>query len=645
MGKITGNNLEIENALSLNGIPIEDLGSGGGEAGNYIDNASKNANGLTSNETWTVYNNTPGNAPVSGIGGSADILWNRFATPPVISGNAEFRLVKDGSNRRGQGVSIPFTIDQKDLAKKLQITFDLKKISGNYSIGDLRVYIIADPAGTPIVIEPVNVEIDTAVDGLVIKHIATFQTQIDQNNYRLCIHVASTSIEAYTVAFNNFRVWEQDKNYGAIITDPVKYTPIIDGSTGITNDEIYWWREGKHFSSNGRFQFGTTSAIQFRYYLPFTISSEVVNIRVFGRMYQNGNVSTSPQFILKGVGGQNYLTLGIADTTGNNAYTDINTSFAFSSNREVTFNIDNIPIQGWGSSMVLSSESGDGREVVFQAKKNTNQSSISDSIMTKVTWQTIGIDTIGQWDSSNNEFIIPYSGFYDIFAVIRYDAVVAGRYLEANIYINNTNVGEFHYEWADFTDGLVQINRKLKLKEGDRVSIFGRTVGGSFTIGTAGATFGISKISASSQIIARDEVVAFRIQKDGGSTSPNNFITSWANKLVDTHNSVDLTTGEWTCPVSGLYSIGFLLGSNNYLNTLTAINAHVRKDGVEMNGSTYGRFWNGSNSTYDPGFLGHNFISFLNKGEKLRLYYTGFNYTIGHKSGLQGTYFEVYRIG
>lgn len=121
------------------------------ERPNYIDVLGDDVN--LSDLSWSTYSDTPAVNPTDGIGGTANITFAKNLTNP-LSGTFDLRLTKDAANRQGQGFSIPFLVSNIHLGKVLQISFDMEFISGTYSTGDLRVYIVQNPTGTPVVLEP-----------------------------------------------------------------------------------------------------------------------------------------------------------------------------------------------------------------------------------------------------------------------------------------------------------------------------------------------------------------------------------------------------------------------------------------------------------------------------------------------------------
>ena len=74
--------------------------------------------------------------PVSGTGGNPGISLALNTTNP-LSSDADLRLVKDSTNRQGEGFSVDFSIQNRHQSKVLQISFDMELISGIYTNQDL----------------------------------------------------------------------------------------------------------------------------------------------------------------------------------------------------------------------------------------------------------------------------------------------------------------------------------------------------------------------------------------------------------------------------------------------------------------------------------------------------------------------------
>ncbi|MEM7183928.1 MAG: hypothetical protein AAF518_23690, partial [Spirochaetota bacterium] len=196
-------------------------GAASSEEQNYLQDAS--AHTTANVENWLKYKEADSVKPVSGQGGSdLAITWEQNTDTP-ISGAGDFLLSKDGTNCQGQGVSYDFQIQPRHNARILQISVDYKIHSGNYQTGDLTCYII-DPTSTEV-IEPSTVTFE-AIDGrLTGRLLATFQTHVENLDYRLCFHIATNTTDSWALRFNNIRVWEPEQSVGAIVTDWQDYTP------------------------------------------------------------------------------------------------------------------------------------------------------------------------------------------------------------------------------------------------------------------------------------------------------------------------------------------------------------------------------------------------------------------------------------
>lgn len=521
---------------------------------NYVSHSLSN---------WRTYNDGDSNVPLDGTGGSPNVTFVRDSSAPLNS-TGDYRFTKGGSaSRRGQGVSVDFTVENRHLGKVLQVVLDYELVSGTLATDDLRLYVVQDPNGTPVLVEPVNTSLQGTVSGYgSTRHVATFQTHVSLKTYRLCVHVRSTSALDYTVDFANFRVGEPSVSTGAVITEPTRYTPVIQGSSTVTNDEVYWTRCGKNLSLSGRLQLGNVSSAEFRLFLPFIISSEVVNLRVFGRIYVNTTYTTSPQWILKGVGGQNYLTLGVADTTGNNAFTNMNITSSFGTNTILTFLCNEIPIAGWGSSVAMSSDTGDSR--VVAAKYNNNNAIVGGN----ATWNTLDFDTHNAYTPSTGVYLVPVSGIYRVTATGSTTSGGEFFYFKRNS-VTVANGGQA-YTGTAYTNATTLI----RCNAGDTITI-------SYAIGSTVSTavnnfVSFERISAGSQVLSASETVAASYYSAANQTSLTTQI-NFGTRIYDTHGAV--TTGSswrFTAPMSGKYSIlGKIQGS-------TGLGGHLFKNNTKV---------------------------------------------------------------
>ena len=522
----------------------QELGAGLGGI-NYIENPDAES-GIAG---WNLYADAAGVQPVDGTGGTANITWSRSTTSP-LRGVADFNLVKDAANRQGQGVSYDFTIDAADQAKILTVTFDYEILSGTYATGDLAVYVIQDPAGTPVVIQPAGFQVEAATVGNKVREVATFQTASNVTSYRLCIHVASTSALAYSLALDNVSVSPQQVVYGAPVTDWQSYTPTFTGFGTVTNSDFYWRRVGDSIQVQGRVTSGTSTATEARISLPFTTSStklpastSEVGAHVgtgIGTVY-NVMLADRSQAYLK-FGTQGASSAGLTAQNGSALY---GSGQSFSLFAEV-------PIEGFSSSVVVSS-SADTRVVAARIFKTTNQGPFA--VETKLTGYTVDRDSHGMWDPTNNRFNIQVPGDYQLF--IQTNGIPAPTATQVPAY--RINGGTSNYIGCDTANtgasrtggsGVIP-----NLKAGDFVEIYHFTSANTTVqAGTASSYVSLVRISGPSQIAASETVAASYYLNANQAVTANVTPINFNTKIFDTHGAV--TTGaswRFTAPVAGKY--------------------------------------------------------------------------------------------
>lgn len=540
----------------------QSLGSGVGGI-NYIANPDAES-GTTG---WATYADAAGSAPVDGTGGTANITWSRSTSSP-LRGIADFNLVKDAVNRQGQGVSYDFTIDPADLAKVLTVTFNYEILSGTYATGDLAVYLIQDPAGTPVVIQPAGFQVQSATTGTKMREIATFQTDSTVTTYRLCIHVASTSASAYSLAIDNVQVGPQVVQYGAPITDWQAYTPsasINQGLGTLANVDVYWRRVGADIEIRGSFTTGTVAASEARLALPAGLSttSDVTQNTIIGVFGRGVSTATKGGFMIK-QNNVNYVCFSANAVFSGNTTISTNPelgSAIFSSGDKVSIQLS-VPIQGWSSTVQMSNDT-DTRVVAATA---SNLSSGSYSSSAQYNYSNILYDTHGAITTGASwKYTVPVSGYYSFSVTGTIQSGAAGTVL--SLYKNGSAlVNMVDYPVSGYR---CSASVTVALVAGDVVDL---RPGASSTF-TPGV-LSIQRLSGPSAIAASETVAAsyyLPADQSAGATTPINL----SSKLFDTHGAV--TTGAawiFTAPISGKYQVS----SYTYATT-SAYNIILWKNG------------------------------------------------------------------
>jgi hypothetical protein len=548
-GLSNGNQISFTSITSTTGVSINTL--------YYVVSATTNTfqvastlNGsalpLTTNGSGTMVRFVP----KLGTGGSPSVTFSRSTTTPLRQG-ADYNIVKDASNRMGQGVSYDFTIDRADQGKVLNISFDYELVTatGTYSTADLTVYLIQDPTGTPVVVQPAGYQIQSASSGTKMKHIGTFQTSSSVTSYRLCVHVSSVSATAYTLALDNVIVGPQVVQYGAPVTDWVAYTPTFSGMTAVTAIDMQWRRVGDHLQIRGKFTSGGVQPSEFRMSLPSGLvaagTDKIPTIQYIGDMRWNtatniGCVLAEPSVAYTTFGLQGTSANPLVKLNGNGLSAGLVYSLMCS-----------LPIAGWSSSVVMSNDT-DTRIVDFVGYVNTSTALTAN--VTAIPLTTVK-DTHGAW--STNQYTVPVSGDY-VFSCqfIKTDASTAAAFLYVNG-VQRTLISR-----ATSTSVYIGSTLVPSLVAGDvltfRTDLTTTTTANSQLYTTIHRLSGPSTIAASESVTASYWLSANQAVTTGVTT------INFDSKEFDSHGAV--TTGaSWSfvAPISGTYSVAVTATSNN----------------------------------------------------------------------------------
>ena len=208
----TGLDLVMEDDTSINLIynsvnnkwqVIGGTGSGnaGGSGGyNYIENG----NAEVDTTGWVVYANTTPDTKPDDFGGtpSGNLTFTQNTTNPLVE-EADFKLSKTASNLQGEGVYYQFTAEEghKTLKNLLKLIADTSALDD----GDLTFYLVSSSDSFVAdfnIISPNNPDL-IAGSPQILKQ---FQFDASDDDYRLCIHYASTDTDAKDVYFDDIEL-------------------------------------------------------------------------------------------------------------------------------------------------------------------------------------------------------------------------------------------------------------------------------------------------------------------------------------------------------------------------------------------------------------------------------------------------------
>lgn len=176
-----------------------------------VKNFISNGNATLNTSGWVTYKDAAGTRPVDGTGGSPTLVtFTRTTTSPLDDAASFLFTVAGGSSAQGEGASFGFTIGSAYKAKVLKIEADYIVNSGTFAAGsnttasDVIVYIYDVTNG--VLIEPSSFKFLSNSSTISDKFSATFQTASNSTSYRLILHVASASTQAYSLKFDNLAV-------------------------------------------------------------------------------------------------------------------------------------------------------------------------------------------------------------------------------------------------------------------------------------------------------------------------------------------------------------------------------------------------------------------------------------------------------
>jgi hypothetical protein len=572
--------------LNSGGLEKE-VGSGasGGGVKNYLTNP-KADDGTTTG--WRAYDDTAGfaSAPETGAGitGAMSLQFSVTADSP-LEGLNSFQLISPIGNTSGEGISTDFTIDREDLGKVLSISFSYEFLSlGEYADGRLACYIIADPTGTPTVIQPVGFSIPKGVVGTTYKQTATFQALTSTASYRLCIHSTGGTSNPYTMKFDSFSVGPQTTVNASLITDWASYTPSIYLAT--TDDSANWT------TRSGKYQrIGDT--LYFKIFATGRAASSGTNLLSFGLPSVGTPVSNGDSVYIVGTCVRYSHSTGLFDSAGTAQIIDglssrvilikpgANTRYTSGDLTGTTTEFSvmgSVKIQGWGSSTVSSDSAGDGRVVAFKSVATSGNIANGGTDQLITLGATAAIDELGGWNGTTT-YTVKVPGVYHLTEMLNLNQAVTG-----NISIKYKINGGTSVEIGMFISPgqYVRLSGSdiVKLKAGDTVQMYVSNSSSTnpATINTAQLT--LTRISGNSTIVAGESISAIGSNESAPSI-PNSTATKLALPVIEknTHGSLS-TTGDFTVAIPGEYEATCSFYYGNTAAASTDNQVRLYKNGV-----------------------------------------------------------------
>lgn len=553
---------------------------------NYITNPD-----IESNVTgYNAYADAAGASPVDGTGGSPTVTAARTTTNP-LRGTGSLLITKDAANRQGEGVSYDITISRADLAKVLTVSFDYE-LSGTYADGDVSVWILPLNGTNTTLIQPAPYTI-LNVSGSA-KWQGEFQTTSDGTQYRIIWHVSTPSAFAYTMKLDNISVGPSVKVLGTVVTDATDWTPTGSWTSNTTYTGKRWRVGDRLFAEVKISLSGQPNASNLLVNLPAgltidttKITSSSVNDAVLHRG-AGRDAGVNGYDLSVSVDATNsrmaVYAIGTSSTYGTTSTNPVSQSVPFGWNTgDEIYLTFNVPIVGWSSSTVMSSDAA--TTVVSAAAYNDATQTIALNTYTQVAFNRTWHDTHGAL--SSNVFTCPVSGYYRVSGNIESSPAVWANaeglaivaYKNGSIYASMAKT--YAQNAAAANVSLVASGSvTLKCNAGETISLYAFNGSGAQKTLIAGSNFSVERLSGPQQIAA-SAVVATVYRGIPSTTNISGEIT-FNPSVIDVSTHGGYSSGVQTCQVSGLYEVDFSTYINGNASALQYIRAKLYVNGVAV---------------------------------------------------------------
>ena len=563
--------------------PIGGGGDGGQGGINYLVGTNTDAEDGTGD--WGEYDDGAVESPVDGTGGSpSSITFSTTSTAP-LRGDNSFLLEKDASNGQGEGVSIPFEIENADKFSVLRISFDYDDTGADYEDGDIRLFIY--DVDNSILIEPTQRDLEAS--GIGGKYISEFQTS-DSLNYRLIIHVATTNANDYEIKFDNIQIGPREIARGPILSDWRNNSLIFTNATFTSSVSRI-----KQAGDSLEISFvGVTNVISgnITATLPNSLIADTSKVSInqtvgfvegqdAGTQVYTGSVNllTSSSITFYGAGGISW---------------NATHPFTWTSGVDVLSFNAKVPIVGWSSNTSISSDFGN-RIIAARYISSTLQT-INNGNEDRINYNTMDYDTASSVTTGASwTFDPPESGYYTFqgmnittasFSAIGNSVALRikdtlGNSVSRIAVVNSSTTSSIGYEFKYCSTVYLEARRKVYIA-------FQNASGANISInGVAEANWiSIKKVSSPQTLLGSQKLNAIYGDSAGQSmTTATPFLSN--TKVQDNFGTTfNGATGVFTSPFNGnfLFNIAWLSTSYSAaVGTLAQVSATVNGTTIYSN--------------------------------------------------------------
>lgn len=622
--KTTGS-LEFTN----DGTYFSQIGKGSGGK-NLLTNGDFES-GLTS---WTCFKSAAASRPADGMTFGTGQTITLTTTATALAGTTSGVLTKPASNVQGEGCYTDFVLETEDLTTVQKIVGSYKITSGTFVAGsngssptdsDVIFYLYDRDANK--IIEPSSIKLFSNVQD---EYDSTFQTGPTNKNLRLIAYFATTSTQAFTLSLDSLKISKSVYVYGT----PQAYLGALTTTGSWTTNTTYsgqYWRDGDFLFADIKIATsGAPTATTLTLNLPpgYTIDASKIpsadaTTRLGGGGIYDAGSDVYESFAYYASSTTVGIRTGLASGTYPSSYTAVSSTVPMAFGAGDSVNIKyKVPILGFSSSVQMS-DSADTRVVAAKISRSAASSYAPNNSNVKINFDVAIADTHNGFDSVNNRYNIPVSGWYEIsFSVGTNTTNVLNNWYFLTIKKNGTSIqegGSFYP--AASTQLRLTTSTKTYCNAGDYIEgfLFGQgnnSVSTLSGVNSEGATnLSIARLSGPSAIAA---TVSIEERWTGSTTAISAGATTtlvFPTKSKSTHGAFDPATGIFKAPSTGWYSVKAHVGGTWGAAANNFIALHLYKNSSQY--SYMGRIYT-SNASSTTGVGGADDV-YLLSGETVEV--------------------------
>jgi hypothetical protein len=551
--------------------------SGGGTK-NYLGTVNgTNSNGdfeTGSTSPWVkgnvsaLTNSFPSNtSPTFGSGASANLTLS-IVSSSQLAGTYSLSFASSAATVQGDFLaSSAITLDKEDQAKQMQFRFYFSAITNptnatwsgtttnsfGVAIWDVTNSAWIQPTGVFSMIQSSGVGVASG----------TWQTPSNMTQFRFVVYNANATSNSITLYFDDFFCGPQVSASGAYMSDWASYTPTGAWSANTTYTG-FWRREGDSMRVAVRMALaGAPTSASLTVNLPtgYTIDTTKLNSTTRepvgdGETRDDSAAAAYPVYVR--YNSTTSVSVFSANSTTNPTISTVTQAAPFTYANLDTVDINFlVPISGWSSNVLYSSDGGDGRLVALRAYGAPPTGTLNSSDNTTI-FGTSEQDTHAAYSTATGVYTVPVTGTYLVSALLTYGWTSASvaNVNRAKIAVNGT-VKAFAAQQIGSTSQTsmsVPVTATVACNAGDTITILSSstTTTPVFASTTYACYFTADKL-ASPAAIASSETVSMRYFSSSTSISSSLATITYATKDWDTHNAY--SSGTFTVPVSGKYIV------------------------------------------------------------------------------------------